>query len=121
MLKKKYFFFRFLTKIKKNVYFCTKLIKPKQKPKMKKVLSIVAVAALSAAFVSCGPSKEELAAKQKQTEDSLAAVAQQQADSLAKVAEAEAAAAAEAAAKATADSTRLADSVAAATKGGKKH
>jgi hypothetical protein len=60
------------------VYFCTKLIKPKQKPKMKKVLSIVAVAALSAAFVSCGPSKEELAAKQKQTEDSLAAVAQQQ-------------------------------------------
>jgi|JI10StandDraft_1071094.scaffolds.fasta_scaffold109551_4 hypothetical protein len=121
MLKKKYFFFRFLTKIKKNVYFCTKLIKPKQKPKMKKVLSIVAVAALSAAFVSCGPSKEELAAKQKQTEDSLAAVAQQQADSLAKVAEAEAAAAAEAAAKMAADSTRMADSVAAATKGGKKH
>ena len=53
--------------------------------KMKKVLSIVAVAALSVAFVACGPSKEEMAAKQKQTEDSLAAVAQAQADSLAKV------------------------------------
>jgi hypothetical protein len=90
---------------------------------MKKVLSIVAVAALSAAFVSCGPSKEELAAKQKQTEDSIAAVAQAQADSLAKVAEAEAAAAAEATAKAAADSARVADSLAKATpaKGGKKH
>ncbi|MCC6181308.1 MAG: hypothetical protein IT237_05695 [Bacteroidia bacterium] len=89
---------------------------------MKKVFSIVAVAAMSAAFVACGPSKEELAARQKQIDDSVAAVAQAQADSLAKVAEAEAAAAAaaEAAAKAKADSTRIADSVAAATKGGKK-
>ncbi len=87
---------------------------------MKKVLSIVAVAALSAAFVSCGPSKEEIEAKEKAKADSIAAAAQAQADSLAKVAEAEAAAA-EAAAKATADSTRMADSVAAATKGGKKH
>ena len=88
---------------------------------MKKVLSIVAVALLSTAFVSCGPSKEEMAAKQKQTEDSLAAVAQAQADSLAKVAEA--AAAAEAAAKFAADSARVADSIAAATpakKGGNK-
>ncbi len=41
---------------------------------MKKVLSIVAVAALSAAFVSCGPSKEELAAKQKVTDDSIARI-----------------------------------------------
>ena len=32
---------------------------------MKKVLSIVAVAALSAAFVSCGPSKEEIEALAK--------------------------------------------------------
>ena len=39
-----------------------------------------------------GPSKEELAAKQKQMEDSIAAVNQVQADSLAKVAEDEAAA-----------------------------
>ena len=88
---------------------------------MKKVLSIVAVAALSAAFVSCGPSKEELEAREKAKADSIAAVAQQQADSLAKVAEAEAAMANEAAAKAQADSTRIADSVAANTKGGKKH
>lgn len=86
---------------------------------MKKVLSIVAVAALSVAFVSCGPSKEEIEAKEKMKADSVAAVAQQQADSLAKVAEAEAAA--EAMAKMSADSTRMADSVAAASKGGKKH
>ena len=88
---------------------------------MKKVLSIVAVAALSAAFVSCGPSKEEMAAKLKQAEDSTAAVAQVQADSLAKVAEAEMAVAAEAMAKIAADSTRMADSMAAHAKGGKKH
>lgn len=88
---------------------------------MKKVLSIVAVAALSAAFVSCGPSKEELEAREKAKADSIAAVAQAQADSLAKVAEAEAAAAAAAAETAKADSARIADSIAAATKGGKKH
>jgi hypothetical protein len=88
---------------------------------MKKVLSIVAVAALSVAFVSCGPSKEELEAKAKAQADSIAAVAQAQTDSLAKVAEAEAATAAEAAAKHVADSTRMADSIAAAAKGGKKH
>ncbi len=87
---------------------------------MKKVLSIVAVALLSTAFVSCGPSKEEMAAKLKQTEDSLAAV---KADSIALAevtAAAEAAAAAETAAK-TADSLR-ADSLSKATpvKGGKK-
>lgn len=88
---------------------------------MKKVLSIVAVAALSAAFVSCGPSKEELEAREKAKADSIAAVAQQQADSLAKVAEAEAAAAAAAAETAKADSARMADSIAAAAKPGKKH
>ncbi len=38
---------------------------------MKKVLSIVAVAALSVAFVSCGPSKEELEAKEKAKVDSI--------------------------------------------------
>lgn len=87
---------------------------------MKKVLSIIAVAALSAAFVSCGPSKEEIEAKEKAKADSIAAVEQTTADSLAKVAEAEVAAAAEAAAiAAKADSTRVADSLASA-KGGKK-
>jgi hypothetical protein len=89
---------------------------------MKKVLSIVAVAALSVAFVSCGPSKEELAAKAKAQEDSIAAVAQMAADSLAKV-QADAEAAMTAAAAHVADSTRaafVADSLA-HLKGGKKH
>jgi len=93
---------------------------------MKKVLSIVAVAALSVAFVSCGPSKEELEAKEKAKADSIAAVDQQKADSAAAVAatEAEAAAANEAAAKHAQDSARMADSLAATAKGakgGKKH
>ena len=89
---------------------------------MKKVLSIIAVAALSAAFVSCGPSKEELEARAKTVADSTAAVAQAQADSLAKVA-ADAEAAMAANATHIADSTRaafVADSTAHA-KGGKKH
>ena len=88
---------------------------------MKKVLSIVAVAALSAAFVACGPSKEELEAREKAKADSIAAVEKAKQDSIAAV-EAEAAKAAEAAAaaaKAKADSARVADSLA-ALKGGKK-
>jgi hypothetical protein len=89
---------------------------------MKKVLSIVAVAALSAAFVSCGPSKEEIEAREKQKADSIAQVEQAAADSLAKVAEAEAAAAAMAASEAAkADSVKMADSLAMHAKGGKKH
>ncbi len=89
---------------------------------MKKVLSIVAVAALSAAFVSCGPSKEELEAKAQKAADSAAAAVQAQTDSLAKVA-ADAEAATMAAAAHVADSTRaafVADSLA-HLKGGKKH
>ena len=66
---------------------------------MKKVLSIVAVAALSVAFVSCGHSKEELAAKAKASEDST-----RMADSTAA-----------AAAAVMANETRIADSTAAAT------
>jgi hypothetical protein len=88
---------------------------------MKKVLSIVAVAALTAAFVACGPSKEEIEAREKAKADSIAAVEKAKQDSIA-AAEAEAAKAAEAAAaaeKAKADSTRVADSLASA-KGGKK-
>ncbi len=101
----------------KNIYICTKI---KLKRKMKKVLSIVAVAALSAAFVACGPSKEEIEAREKAKADSIAAVEKAQQDSIA-AAEAEAAKVAEeAAAKAKADSARVADSLAAATKGGKK-
>ena len=75
---------------------------------MKKVFSIVAVAALSAAFVACGPSKEEMEKIEQAKQDSIAA------------AEAEAAKMAEEAAmKAKADSARVADSLAAA-KGKKK-
>jgi hypothetical protein len=88
---------------------------------MKKVLSIVAVAALSVAFLSCGPSKEELAAKAKAQEDSIAAANQVANDSLAKVAEMEAAAAATA--DSLAKATAAADSLAKAaesTKGAKK-
>ncbi len=65
---------------------------------MKKVLSIVAVAALSVAFVSCGPSKEELATKAKASEDST-----RMADSTAA-----------ASAAIMANETRIADSTAAA-------
>ncbi len=91
---------------------------------MKKVLSIVFVSSLSALFVSCCPSMEEIEARKKAHDDSvvvimqqridslvkvtaktpdansIAAFAQQQADSLAKLAEAEAATTNEAAAKA---------------------
>ncbi len=89
---------------------------------MKKLLSIVAVAAISAAFVSCGPSKEEMEAREKAKADSIAAVEQASADSLAKVAEAEAAAASMAASEAAkADSIKMADSLAMHAKGGKKH
>jgi len=66
---------------------------------MKKVLSLIAVAALTATFVACGPSKEELEAAEKAKADSIAAVAL--ADSLANVAKADSIAAAE---KAVADS-----------------
>jgi thiamine biosynthesis lipoprotein ApbE len=87
---------------------------------MKKVLSIVAIAALTAGFVACGPSKEEIEKREKAKADSIAAVEQQRQDSIA-AAEAEAAKAAEAAAAETAkqDSIRKADSLA-NLKGGKK-
>ncbi len=88
---------------------------------MKKVLSIVTIAAITAAFVACGPSKEEMEAKEKAKNDSIAAVEKAKQDSVA-AAEAEAAKVAEATAARIADSTRVADSTAAAAtaKGGKK-
>jgi len=87
---------------------------------MKKVLSIVAIAALSVAFVSCGPSKEELEKREQAKQDSIAAVEKAKQDSIA-AAEAEAEkAAAEAEAIRVADSTRTADSIANASKKGKK-
>jgi hypothetical protein len=87
---------------------------------MKKVLSIVAVAALTVGFVACGPSKEEMEAREKVKQDSIAAVEKAAQDSIA-ASEAEMAKKAEEEAmKMKADSTRMADSVAAMTKGGKK-
>lgn len=96
--------------------------KPKNNTTMKKVLSIVAVAALTTAFVACGPSKEEVEAAEKKKADSIAAVEKAKQDSIAaaEAQAAEAAKAAEAAAQAKADSTRIADSLAHA-KPGKKH
>jgi len=89
---------------------------------MKKVLSFVAVAALSTAFVACGPSKEEMEKREQAKQDSIAAVEKSKQDSIA-AAEAEMAKMAEESAmKMKADSTHMADSVAAASKkGGKKH
>ncbi len=87
---------------------------------MKKVLSIVAVAMLSVAFVACGPSKEEMEKIAQDRQDSIAAVQKAEQDSIA-AAEADAAKMAEEMAmKAQADSTRMADSLAAATKGKRK-
>ncbi len=89
---------------------------------MKKVLSIIAVAAMTTAFVSCGPSKEEMEKRKQLQEDSIAAVEKAKQDSAAAVAAEAEKAAMEMNAKHMADSTHMADSIAAASKkGGKKH
>ncbi len=89
---------------------------------MKKVLSIIAVAAMSTAFVSCGPSKEEMEKREKDKTDSIAAVEKAKQDSIAAVEAENAKMAEEAAAaeKMKQDSIRVADSLA-KHKGGKKH
>lgn len=89
---------------------------------MKKVLSIIAVAALSTAFVSCGQSKEEIEKREKEKSDSIAAVEKSKQDSIAAVEAENAKMAEEAAAaeKMKADSIRMADSLS-KVKGGKKH
>jgi hypothetical protein len=88
---------------------------------MKKVLSLIAVAAMTTAFVACGPSKEEMEKREQAKQDSIAAVERQKQDSIAAAAAAQEQAAMEAQ-KRMQDSTRVADSVAAASKkGGKKH
>ena len=38
---------------------------------MKKVLSLIAVAAMTTAFVACGPSKEEMEKREQAKQDSL--------------------------------------------------
>jgi len=87
---------------------------------MKKVLSIVAIAALSVAFVSCGPSKEEMEKTEQAKQDSIAAVEKAKQDSIAAAAAEAEKMAAEANAARVADSTRMADSMAKTSKKGKK-
>jgi hypothetical protein len=88
---------------------------------MKKLFTLVAVAAMFA-FVACGPSAEEKAAKEKATQDSIAAVeaanaAEEAAKAQAMVDSGNAYAAAQ-----EAEAKRVADSIEAATpkKGAKK-
>jgi hypothetical protein len=89
---------------------------------MKKVLSIIAVAAMTTAFVACGPSKEEMEKREQAKQDSIAAVEKAKQDSMAAAVAEQEKMAQEAAAQRVADSTRMADSVAMASKkGGKKH
>jgi carbonic anhydrase len=90
---------------------------------MKKLLTLV-IAGGMLAFYACGPSKAQLEAKEKATQDSIhladsLAAAQVAAEEAAKAAEAAAQAAAQAE-QAKMDSIRVADSLAAAKKGGSK-
>ncbi len=87
---------------------------------MKKVLSLIAVAVLSTAFVACGPSKEELEKREQAKQDSIAAVEKAKQDSIAAAAAEAEKMAMEAAEKMKQDSIRVADSLAATKKGGKK-
>lgn len=81
---------------------------------MKKVLTLVAVAGMFS-FIACGPSAEEIAAKEKAKQDSIAAVeAQKAAEEAAKAAEEAAKAAEEAKQKAIQDSIAKAAEEAAA-------
>lgn len=88
---------------------------------MKKVLSLIAVAAMTTAFVACGPSKEELEKREQAKQDSIAAVEKAKQDSIAAAAAEAEKMAMEAAEKMKQDSIRVADSLAMAKKGGKKH
>jgi hypothetical protein len=123
-VKKKRPIFTFFAFGMKKLIILRLNFKPNKKHNpMKKVLSIVAVAALSATFVACGPSKEEIEAREKQKADSIAAIEKQKQDSIA-AAEADAAKKAEEAAaaeKMKQDSIAKADSLAKHAKGGKKH
>jgi len=88
---------------------------------MKKVLSIIAVAAMTTAFVACGPSKEEIEKRDQMKQDSIAAVEKAKQDSMAAAVAEQEKAAAEAAEKMKQDSIHMADSLANLKKGGKKH
>lgn len=87
---------------------------------MKKVFTLIAIAAVTATFVACGPSKEDLEKAEKAKQDSIAmADSIANADAAAKLAEQAKADSVAMVEQAKADSTRIADSVA-ALKGGKK-
>ena len=89
---------------------------------MKKVLSIIAVAAITTAFVACGPSKEEMEKRDQLKQDSIAAVEKAKQDSMAAAVAEQEKMAQEAAEKMKQDSIHMADSMAMASKkGGKKH
>ena len=87
---------------------------------MKRALSMIAVAAFATAFVACGPSKEEMEKREQDKQDSIAAVEKAKQDSIAAAAAEQEKMAAEAEQQRIADSTRVADSLAASAKGGKK-
>ncbi len=87
---------------------------------MKKVFNTIAVAAVFAGFTACGPSKEEIQAAEKRRADSIQAIEQQRQDSIKAAEEEIARKAAEEAEKMKQDSIRMADSIAAASKGKKK-
>jgi len=86
---------------------------------MKKVLSVVAVAAVSASFVACGPSKEEMEKRDKDRKDSIAAVEKTKQDSIAAAIADQERIAEEQKQKHIKDSTHMADSLA-NLKGAKK-
>jgi len=96
-------------------YICGTKIK-----NMKRTVSIVLAAIAGVSIVACGPSKEEIEAREQAKADSIAAVEKARADS---IAAAEAAEKAKADSIAKADSARRADSIAKAEeakKGSKK-
>ncbi|MBK6835897.1 MAG: hypothetical protein IPG89_17165 [Bacteroidetes bacterium] len=87
---------------------------------MKKVFTLIAVAAVTATFVACGPSKEDLEKAEKAKQDSINRVDSiNNADAAMKLAEQAKADSIAMVETAKADSTRIADSIA-ALKGGKK-
>lgn len=88
---------------------------------MKKVFTLIAIAAVTATFVACGPSKEDLEKAEKAKQDSIAkADSIANADAAAKLAEQAKADSIAMVEQAKADSTRIADSIAALKPGKKK-
>jgi hypothetical protein len=108
----------FVILIKKDVIWSQNLKTINQS--MKKVLTLMAVVGMSAAFVSCGPSKEEMERRDQAKRDSIAAVEKAKQDSIAEAAADADRLEQEANMQRMADSTRVADSLANASKGKKR-